>query len=197
MPCKALGEYYKRLDWSKPNQLILEIGSDRDEGSTQDLAAIAREVDAKFITVDVSDYAQKTINDPTIEFVVCDSGSNWCRDIFSRLTYRIKILYLDNFDWIWDEREIPPWIQNQIVEYRKRGVTMNNVNCVQEHFAQFLYCYPRLEKECLVVVDDTWLDPQHGVYIGKCGMIVHYLLHFGFKILYQKDCGMILGRGIE
>ena len=45
-------------------------------------------------------------------------------------------------------------------------------------------------------MDDTWLVPEHDVYIGKCGPIVHYLLLLGWRIYHDTKGGIIMGRSI-
>ena len=192
-PCKNLETHIADIDWQDQNSLILEIGSDRDEGSTQLLGAIAKKVNAKFITVDVVDTASKRIKDDNIEFVVCDKGSSWCANKLATTNYNIKILFLDNFDWIWGPvSKKRDYIEQQIKEYAQRGVDMNNVDCVQEHLAQFMYCLPKLHKGSLVVCDDTWLNSDHNVYIGKCGPIVHYALFLGWQIVEEENGGVII-----
>ena len=196
-PYINLDSIYHKLDWTDPNSLILEIGSDRDEGSTKFLNDIAQKVNSKFITVDVVDYARQNLSDSNIEFVIYDSGSDWCKNYLAQSEYTIKILYLDNFDWIWHpDQTLPEYIKQQIEEYNTRGVEMNNINSVQEHFAQLLHCYPKLNAQSLIVMDDTWLVPEHDVYIGKCGPIVHYLLLLGWRILHDTKGGIIMGRSI-
>ena len=107
-PYINLDSMYHKLDWTDPNSLILEIGSDRDEGSTKFLNDIAQKVHSKFITVDVVDYARQNLSDSNIEFVIYDSGSDWCKNYLAQGEYTIKILYLDNFDWIWHPHQTLP-----------------------------------------------------------------------------------------
>jgi len=45
---------------------------------------------------------------------------------------------------------------------------------------------------CVVCLDDTYL--HNGVYIGKGGAVVPYLLVNGFEILLTQDYGVIMGR---
>ena len=196
-PTTHLRSLYQQLDWAG-NKLILEIGSERGEYSTYTLSDIAKDVKCKFITIDVTDDARRKVHGTAAEFVVCDAGSSWCRsDLPALVDYKINILYLDNFDWTWDEANPHEHIIQQRKEYLQRGTIMNNFNCAQEHLSQMLACLPCMADQCLIVCDDTWKCPNEGIYIGKCGVVVHYLLYLGFDLLLEKDLGIILGRNIK
>ena len=112
--------------------------------------------------------------------VVTKSGSIWCRDILPGLNKTIKVLYLDNFDWIWDPKDIAPYCQTQIENYAKRGVIMNNQNCQEEHKLQLEYCLPYLDKQSVVIMDDTFYN--NGVWDGKCATAIPLLLANGFTM---------------
>lgn len=196
-PTRNLMPLYQQLDWNPSKSLILEIGSERGEGSTFTLSDIARSVNCQFITVDILDHAKNNTHGTVAEFVVYESGSKWCHDELPNLEKKINILYLDNFDWTWDECNPQEYNLQQRQEYLKRGIVMNNFNCAQEHLAQMLYCLPYMAEKCLIVCDDTWRHPHEGLFVGKCGPTVHYLLHQGFEILHNENLGIILGRNIK
>lgn len=196
MPCKQLPYFASLLDWSTPNSIVLEIGSDRGEGSTSDLYTIASAHNIQVTTVDVSDWAKRHSTNSCIDYQVYRSGSAWCAEVLPTLDKQIKILYLDNFDWTWDEAAPEDWITKQQEEYRSRGVVMNNANCVNEHLLQAMYCLPYLADNCLVICDDTWKCTNLGIYVGKCGPAAHYLIQYGFNVIYLDNSSMILGRNL-
>lgn len=196
MPCKQLPHFENLLDWHTSNLMVLEIGSDRGEGSTDDLYNIASQHKVEVTTVDVVDWAKRNSNNLCINYEVYRSGSAWCAEILPMLNKKIKILYLDNFDWTWNEAKPEDWILRQQKEYRDRGVVMNNINCVNEHLLQAMHCLPYLDDNCLVICDDTWKCTNLGIYVGKCGPAAHYLIQHGFNVIYLDNSSMILGRNL-
>jgi hypothetical protein len=103
------------------------------------------------------------------------------------------VLYLDNFDWDWRTDRKQQMIQDQIAWYQQQGLVMNNINCQTTHITQMVNLLPHMSTQCVVCVDDTY--EYNGVYIGKGGAVVPYLLGQGFGILAAGDYGVILGRG--
>jgi hypothetical protein len=175
------------------NGVLVEIGSDRGEGSTQWLDALAAEHNKKLITVDISSKAKShwEAKLPNTEFVV-QSGSDWADDFAFNWT-DVDALYLDNFDYIWDIDDVRPAIKMQMAEYADRGVVMSNQQCQTEHLKQLLLIYPCLAPRAVVAFDDTYC--YNDCWIGKCGPAVVYLLACGWEVVHQTlDCGVILKR---
>ena len=177
----------------KTTGVFVEIGSDRFEGSTAILAALAEEHGTKLISVDLLEDArnrlQGTLNN--VEFVV-QSGSEWAQD-FSTSWTDIAVLYLDNFDYIYDTRDIAnqPTISDQIIKYAELGIVMNNVNCQTEHLKQLLALRGLFHKDTIVIFDDTY--HLNDCWVGKCGPCVVYLLAKGYEVLEcTTDCGVIM-----
>ncbi len=123
------------------NSVFVEIGSDRGEGSTQWLDAMAADHNKKLITVDVSSKAKSRWETTFVntEFVV-QPGADWAKN-FAQSHTDIDVLYLDNFDYIWDINDVRPAIQLQMAEYAERGVAMTNQACQIEHLAQLMLLY--------------------------------------------------------
>jgi hypothetical protein len=90
------------------------------------------------------------------------------------------VLYLDNFDWIWDEDNLADYIKEQIQQYAQRGVVMNNRNCQEEHRLQVQYCLPYLDKQSVVIMDDTFYN--NGIWNGKCATAIELLMQNGYVI---------------
>jgi hypothetical protein len=170
--------------------VFVEIGSDRGEGSTVFLNQLAAQHNTKLITVDVSSKAKSRWQHQltNTEFVV-QSGSEWAKQV--ELHSKIDVLYLDNFDYIWDINEVRPAIQLQMAEYTERGMPMTNQACQIEHLAQMISLYPKLSPGAVVAFDDTYC--YNDCWIGKCGPAVVYLLAQGWQVVQQTlDCGIIL-----
>lgn len=173
--------------------VLVEIGSDRGEGSTEFLNGLAANHDKKLITVDISGKAKSRWQSSltNTEFVV-QSGSQWASE-FAHTWTDIDALYLDNFDYIWDINDVRPAIQLQMVEYADRGVSMTNQACQIEHLTQLIRLYPMLAPRAVVAFDDTYC--YNDCWIGKCGPAVVYLLAQGWQVVHQTlDCGVILKR---
>ena len=161
------------------DNIVVEIGSENGEGSSIWLYEWASKHSIDFYSVDV-EHRMRERTYPHINWIVAESGSVWCRDILPGLNKTIKVLYLDNFDWIWDLDNLDPHIQNQIKQYANRGVVMNRQNCQEEHRLQLEYCLPYLDKQAVVIMDDT--SYNNGIWAGKCATAIPLLLENGFKI---------------
>lgn len=175
------------------NGVFVEIGSDRGEGSTQWLDALAADHNKKLISVDISSKAASHWQGklPNTEFVV-QSGSDWADDFAFNWT-DVDVLYLDNFDYIWDINDVRPAIKMQMSEYAERGVLMTNQQCQVEHLKQLMLLYSCLSPRAVVAFDDTYC--YNDCWIGKCGPAVVYLLANGWQVVHQTlDCGVILKR---
>ena len=193
---QLMGRVYQHIgNYLEPGTpgVFVEIGSERGEGSTVWLDALAAERNTKLITVDVSSKAQghwahKLAN---TEFVV-QAGSDWADDFAHNWT-DIAVLYLDNFDYIWDINEVRPAIQLQMADYANRGVLMTNQACQIEHLKQLMLLYSCLAPNAVVAFDDTYC--YNDCWIGKCGPAVVYLLACGWEVAHQTlDCGVVLTR---
>ena len=192
-----MGDCYKQVkNYTNSNLdgIVLEIGSDRYEGSSAYFAEVAEQLNTQFITLDLDEdmprrLAQcipphlKTIT----EFIHCN-GTEWTKTC----NHRVSVLYLDNFDWDWEVGTKDKMIKVQCAWYQERGITMNNINCQVAHLAQMQNLLPHMTDNCIVCLDDTYL--HNGVYIGKGGAVVPYLLVNGFEILLTQDYGVIMGR---
>jgi len=164
------------------NNIVLEIGSERGEGSSLWLYEWTKQHNIEFYSVDV-EHGQRKQEHPEINWIVTSSGSDWCKSMLPDLNKKIKVLYLDNFDWIWEPTDISWWIQKQIDSYAQRGVTMNNQNCQEEHRLQLEYCLPYLDEQSVVIMDDTYYkDGNKDQLTGKCATAIPLLLENGFKL---------------
>jgi hypothetical protein len=186
-----MGRIYQAVESHLPETctgVFVEIGSDRGEGSTGFLYNMAVQKHTKLISVDIDSRARLR-NDPAgPEYVTADAGT-WTREF----DQSISLLYLDNFDYIWDISSVTPAQQAQMAQYAARGQTMTNQNCQIVHMQQLLNLYDKLLPDCVVVMDDTYC--VNDCWIGKCGPGVVFLRAQGWNIVDQSlDCGVILSR---
>jgi hypothetical protein len=186
------------------DDIILEIGSDRGEGSTAWFDQIAERFNTKLYSIDVSPSAKENLQHlSNTVFVVSESGSKWVHEELPILDKKIKILYLDNYDWLSSMNNLRSDELKRIEEYRSRGVEMTNLDCQREHLHQMVGCLPFMHKDSIIICDDTPYQDHSGIYIGKNGAVIPYLLSYDYKIVFgrgfQRDChednGLILARG--
>jgi cephalosporin hydroxylase len=195
-----MGKLYQQvgrhLSGTFSGEVIVEIGSDRWEGSSAYFADLANTHSMQFITVDLDPGAgirlQKTIalkHVPLVEFVLAE-GTAWSKQYSGPA---IKVLYLDNFDWDWSTNRQSEMIEQQRKWYSSQDIIMTNLNSQTSHITQMVNLLPHMSSQCVVCVDDTY--EYNGVFIGKGGAVVPYLLGQGFGILAAENYGVILGRG--
>lgn len=190
-----MGTFYQQLAQHLPpttsQNIIVEIGSEMGEGSTDFLCDLARKKAVPFYSVDVF-CAKHRVRPETVSYTVWQQmpGSTWAREILPSLQKKISLLYLDNFDYTWDikqpRRDQEAYYQDQL------GWQMNNRNCQIEHMKQMLYCMPYMSDHALVCFDDTytWND----CWVGKSGPAVVWLLSQDWRILQEGPGSVILAR---
>lgn len=195
-----MGQTYKNVDkfltnGIEPDSVFVEIGSERGEGSTIYLSTLAQQHGTVLHSVDIGDWASKELKHPAL---IChvQSGADWAKKTYPSINKYISVLYLDNFDWIWDVNNIPEWILNQINDYKERfNIDMNNDNCQQEHFNQMLALLPYMAPKSIVLLDDTNISANH-TWSGKNGPVVYLLRNYGFNILdFKNGTELVMGRG--
>lgn len=190
----------KYLRGEYPGEIFLELGSDRFEGSSQYFADLAYQHQGKFITVDLDKEAVlRAVRHTPAEYktnaeFVHREAIKWCTEDLPTYNTTIKVVYLDNFDWDWNTNMHSEMIANQRVWYQAQGIVMSNLNSQVSHLAQMQALLPYMSKQSIVCVDDTY--EYNGVYIGKGGAVVPYLIANGYEILISGDYGVILGRNI-
>ena len=202
-PYKLLDNQFQDLQ-TDSSKCVVEIGSERGEGSTAYFRAYSLKRGIDFHTVDVTDDALNffTINANAggpndINFHKAESGHAWCRDVLPKLGKQISVLYLDNFDWIDPNNLQYQWLQDQIASYAARGVVMSNENSQEEHRLQTLFCLPYMAPQSVILIDDTFQDIGSPTgWGGKCGTAIPLMLAAGYAIA-NTDKGIVCYRGIE
>lgn len=202
-----LGQLFRQLpnlNYLEKNQCIVEIGSDRWEGSTKFFASLAKEKNIPFYTVDMVEgikdrllqYVEEDVFSHTEFFV--KEGCEW--------TYlydgpKIHILYLDNFDWDWgatdkEERKLYEALAEQ---YANAGQYLSNENSILTHLRQMINLLPSMADDCYVVIDDTYRNDPGFMWAGKGAAVIPYLQAHGFKVINEgtrnTNIGVIMARG--
>ena len=194
-----MGQIYKKIEnyvdrLGTPEGIILEIGSERGEGSTVYLDELAKRLGIHFVTCDIDKERVEKINQQGIN-AVCQRGEEYIPTIMENT---LNICYLDNFDWNWwvgREDSDKVWVQHQIDWYKENhNIVMDNVNCQITHLVQSVLIETKTTKNSIICFDDTWSEIYYKTYIGKGGAAVTYLLAKGYEVLHTDGFGTILGR---
>lgn len=115
-------EYITEIE---PDTVMVEIGSDRGEGSTLYYANLAEKNNIKLHTVDVLPNSKISAQNASIEWHTC-IGSEWCKNIYPSINKKISVMYLDNFDYLWDndrnDSRIDPDLWNKTTYDAIKGV---------------------------------------------------------------------------
>jgi hypothetical protein len=204
-----MGTYYRNIEnfisQIDPGAWI-EIGVDRGEGSTKFFADLALASATSFYAVD---YDQDQIDGlhqrfgtlPSHVRAIQAKGEDFL-DNFRNLepSALVSLVYLDNFDWdYWVNKKAKPFVPAQKERYlQKMGTEMTNLNSQQAHLKQAIRLMPLMSSNSIIVCDDTWYEPDEGVFIGKCSAAIPYLLSEGYQVLHSEghrhNSGAILGR---
>jgi hypothetical protein len=190
-----MGKLYQQsqqyLSYTESDGIVIEIGSDRWEGSTIWLADLAAKSNLSFYSVDFDESASKRLVHPNVIWQVME-GVQWCKQVLPSLNRKVSLLYLDNFDYEWDINEINDNITTQKKSYLSRNIVMNNQNCQVVHLKQMMALLPYTVKGTVAIFDDTYT--HNDCWIGKCGAVVIYLLSLGWNIRLSGDHGVIMVR---
>jgi hypothetical protein len=204
-----MGTYYRNVE-NFINQIDpgvwIEIGVDRGEGSTKFFADLAKIHATKFYAVDydqdqITGLKERFVDLPEHVRAIQAKGEDFL-DNFKNLepTAQVSLVYLDNFDWdYWVNRKAKPFLPAQKESYlRKMGTEMTNLNSQQTHLKQAIRLMPLMSNNSIIVCDDTWYEPDEGVFIGKCSAAIPFLLSEGYQVLHKEghrhNSGAILGR---
>ena len=184
--------YLAQLSYDQDTDIILEIGSDQNEGSTEFFNGLSVNWEIPFYTVDVVIEPQRRLTHLDHIIWQVETGSVWTKNILPTLNKQIKVLYLDNYDW----SNPGPNADTIRTSYAFRNVDWSNLGSQIEHLHQMVNCMPYMADQSLIICDDTPLVDHSGTYTGKCGAVIPYLLCNGYRIVYTGNNGVILARGI-
>jgi hypothetical protein len=184
--------YLAQLSYNQDRDMILEIGSDQNEGSTEFFNGLSVNWEIPFYTVDVVIEPQRRLAHLDHIIWQVETGSVWTKKILPTLGKQIKVLYLDNYDW----SNPGPNADTIRTSYAFRNVDWSNLGSQIEHLHQMVNCMPYMADQSLIICDDTPLVDHSGTYTGKCGAVVPYLLCNGYRIVYTGNNGVILARGL-
>lgn len=187
--------YILYSDYDTSKDIILEIGSERGEGSTEFFDTYSATFNVPFYSVDILDAAKNNLTHlKNTNFQILD-GSTWTKEVLPTLNKKIKILYLDNYDW--NHRPTEPDQTGLEEKYKSLNIQWTNLNCVAEHLNQMINCYPYMADKSVIICDDTNLIRHSGTYTGKCSAVIPFLISRNYRIVYSQNNGVIMVRGYD
>lgn len=184
---KTMGaQAYDLIDDFDLKGSVVEIGTERGEGSTKYLAAACKEAGNKFYTVDFD------LNAPSFPSLnqYRMRGEMFFEDHFPD-DEKICFAYLDGFDWVWPTLEgILDWQLDQIEHYATYGITMNNENSQLSHLSLTQSVVESAADKCVILFDDTYLkapDYENLSFDGKGGMACDWLIEQGWEQIHLSQ----------
>jgi hypothetical protein len=169
----------------KSDLCIVEIGSERGEGSTTFLADMAAKLGISFYTVDFDPVRAeeaskicKQFDNPEIAAFHM-TGEDFLTNVFPTFGKKIFFLYLDNFDFIYDH--IIGLCDKDISRYAELGAVLNNENSKDVHLRQTELALPFTYTGSFILCDDTFKRGHQ--WDGKCAYAVPFLLSKKWKII--------------
>jgi len=159
--------------------VLIEIGSDRESGSTKTLALMAEKFDMAFYTVDPDEGAyerssailEKIDNEST---AVQALGEEFLKDFDGD----VHLVYMDAFDNVLENW---PHKQTTIDTYKKRGIDLNNENSWKMHLEACENIIDNVVIGGYICFDDT--KQNGGDWEGKGKLAIPFLLKNGFDIV--------------
>ena len=188
-----LGDVAEELD---AGGAIVEVGSDRGEGSTRFLAALANRTQRSFFSVDFSEEGYLNARQACGSCAHRGMGERWLEDAdgFAAAAAAagmerelIAVAYLDNYDWTYPWTTAMSYKLQQHRDYQQQGLSLSNAKSQETHLRQAMAVEVRCTERCFVLFDDTWAGAAAGLYNGKGGRAVGYLMAKGFEVVQQSS----------
>jgi hypothetical protein len=189
-----LRKYKEENDGGKP--VLIEIGTTREsvpeQGSTRKIAEFCKRNNLAFITVDMDPHNTKI-----------------AQKMFARLGYKaqaitargedflrsyegiIDFVFLDAYDFDHGRHSILR--QSRYEQFL--GERIDDKACHKMHLDCAQSIIPKLSKNGLICVDDTW--PENDVWRAKGTLAVPYLIEHGFVVLEARNRAALLTRAVQ
>ena len=151
-----------------PGEVILEVGADRDEGSTPFLAGLGPLV----VVVDIDPWACVRAGQVPGNVQVMQGLAE---QVLVGWDSPIRFAWLDGHDWPYDGPEYPPgcWDQQER-QYRARGQDYSKVASQASHLQIAKLIAGSVVPGGIIAFDDTWYTGD--CWDGKGGAAVPHLL---------------------
>jgi hypothetical protein len=180
---------------------IVEVGSDRGEGSTSFLSALANRTHRPFFSVDFSEEGFLNARAACGSCAHQGMGEQWLEDEEGfaaaaaaeaglrggQTQQLVALAYLDNYDWTYPWTKTMSYKLQQHKDYQEQGLALSNAASQETHLRQAMAVEKRCSARCFVLFDDTWPGAAPGLYNGKGGRAVGFLLAKGFEVVQQSS----------
>ena len=167
---------------------IVEIGSVRERienSSTRFFYDLSKLLNKSFYSVDIGERQYKKAKS-----IIGDNAFQLKGEEFLKyFNEEISILYLDNFDIIYNESHKQSLLSRVGTDYSDLNLELNIEQSQLAHLNQFKLSEKLLHEDSFVIVDDTWYDKE---WQGKGGTLIPYMLSKGWNILKQNHNHLIL-----
>lgn len=175
----------------QPGEVILEYGTEGEEGSTSFLARLGPPV----VTVDLDSAAIARARVlPNVE-----AHLGQAEDILAGWDRPVRFAWLDGWDWPYDHHLGEPWLEAQRGRYLARGQDYSKQASQASHLKVAVLLADHVVPGGLVAFDDTWIKDgvtwiQNGAWEGKGGTAAPALLGRGFLLRHAGDIydGLVL-----
>lgn len=173
---------YRYLSLYKPSPgCLIEVGSERGEGSTAWLADYSKRHGLRFYTADIDPEAHGRAREITAGARLT-TGVELLKRVGS-----VSVAYLDGYDWIPPWATVEEWVNLQRSRYRQLGIDHSNEACEAVHLEEAELVARKATDRCVVICDDTFRDD--GRWRGKGALAVPYLQAEGFEIVDHQPSG--------
>jgi hypothetical protein len=178
--------------------VIVEIGSAREtnssESSTFFFNKIGKENGIDFFSIDFSKDSYLMAKSIINERAILSDGNIFLKNFRNYTDKNISVLYLDNFDVIYNEKHKASLLTRIGNVYEKNNEQLNNIRSAEVHLEQLITAIEFLNQDSYIIIDDTQLIDTN--WWGKGAKVVPYLLENGYKIISMEEGGVSLQKEI-
>ena len=174
--------------------VIVEIGSAREtnneESSTFYFNQIAIKNNTEFFSVDFSEKSWLMAKSIVKEMAILSDGNLFLKNFRNYTKKNISVLYLDNFDVIYNEKHKISLLNRVGNIYQENNENLNNQRAAEVHLEQVVTSMKFLSDDAIIIIDDTkFIDSN---WWGKGALVVPYLLNNNFQIIIEDEGGVML-----
>lgn len=175
-----------------PGEVIIEVGSERGEGSTKALATLALELKKHFITIDmnpdISNSAARLVSGISPNF---ESICGPAEEVLPAIKGRICLAYLDGYDTMPPGADLP---QDLKEPYRRVLGGWSLGAAWRMHLDCSRVLEQRISPGGLISFDDVWKLGSDWALRSKGYTAVPYLLQKGYVELDYMEGAILLRR---
>ena len=187
------------LNEAPKGSFIVELGSVREPGpmpSSLYFSQAAKRFGLRFRTVDFSERSWRLAQSYVGAEAVLQEAATFLRAFHEG---PIAVLYLDNFDYPYDEAHAKALAGRCEKDYAEHGEAITCRRSAQVHFEQVVAAIPKMTLPSWIIIDNThrhrglWTRLRRPFW-GKGERVVPYALRHGFVIVKEGLGGVMLAR---